>query len=139
MKNKNMVIAGLVVVILVIVSLIVFLVTKGSDKNNNKDNKKDNKKQDTKYEIDDEKFDRITIGNIAVEVIDDQTIVNFTIKNNSDEVYPEGLKTFSIEETNVPATEEEYFISSIEPRGKIDVEIVINGIHKNIDRINIVE
>ena len=138
MKNKNILIAGLAVVILVIVALIIVLATKGNDKDKNKD-KKDKKETVEKYDVKDQVYDDITISNITVEPLKDQTIVNFKVENNRDEAIPEGMKVFVIESGNVPSEEVSIYLSTIEPNEAADVEVIINGVYNKIDKISVKE
>ena len=138
MKNKNIIIAVLVVVILAIVALIIYAFT-GNNKDKKKDNKKDNKNKETKYELKEQYHKDLVINNIEIEIVDDQTIVSFSITNNGSEAYPEGIITFSIEEANVPAEKVTTNTSTINPGETVDMEIVINGIYNKIDAINVEE
>lgn len=139
MKNKNILISILVVVIVAILVLIIFAFVGKDKKDNKKDNKKNNEVKETKYEVKEQYHDNLVINDIKVEVIEDQTIVSFSIKNKGTEVYPEGIKTFSIESKNVPAEKVTSNVSSIAPGDTISIDIVINGTYDSIDAINIEE
>lgn len=139
MKNKNIIITVLAVVILVIVVLIVYSLVNNNSKDNKKDTKKKDTPKETKYEVKEQYFDNLVINNINVEVIDDQTVVNFSITNNGSEAYPEGIKTFSIEAANIAVDKVTSNISAINPGQAIDMEIVLNGAYDSIDAINIEE
>ena len=139
MKNKNMVIAGLVLVIVIIAGLIIFLVTKG-----NNDNKKDSKKSkkestETKYELKDQVYEDFTISNIKIEIVDNETLVSFTVKNNTEKVYEEGIKVFSVEADGVSVEDVSSYLSSIAPNEELDVSVILNGKYDKIDRITIKE
>ena len=138
MKNKNIIISVLAVVILAIVALIIYAFV-GNNKDKKKDTKKDNKKKETKYELKEQYHNDLVINNIEIELVEDQTIVSFSITNKGSEVYPEGIITFSIEAANVPAEQVTTNTSAINPNETIDMEIVINGTYDNIDAINVVE
>ena len=139
MKNKNIIISVLVVVIVAILALIIFVFLGKDKKDNKKDNKKNNEVKQTKYEVKEQYHNNLVINNIKVEVIENQTIVSFSIKNTGNEVYSEGIKTFSIESKNVPAEKVTSNVSSINPGDTISMDIVINGTYTNIDTINIEE
>ncbi|MBR3523917.1 MAG: hypothetical protein IKN87_04495 [Bacilli bacterium] len=139
MKNKNMITGILIAVIVIILALIVFLVVKGNDKDKKDSKDKKDTKTETKYELDDEVYGTITISNIKIETLEKETIVNFTVKNTGTEVYPEGMRVFSIEVENDSIEDVSSYLSSIEANGELDVEIIINGVHKKIDKISIKE
>ena len=139
MKNKNMITGILIAVIVIILALIVFLVVKGNDKDKKDSKDKKDTKTETKYELDDEVYGTITISNIKIETLEKETIVNFTVKNTGTEVYPEGMRVFSIEVENDSIEDVSSYLSSIEANGELDVEIIINGVHKKIDKITIKE
>ena len=139
MKNKNIIITILAVVILVIVTLIIYTLLTNDGKDKKKDNKKETTNKEIKYEIDDEYYNDLVISNINVEVIDDTTVVNFSITNNGSEAYPDGIITFSIESANIPAEKVTTNTSTINPGSTVDMEIVINGVYDSIDTINVEE
>ena len=139
MKNKNLITGILIAVIVIILALIVFLVVKGNDKDKKDAKDKKDTKAEAKYELDDEVYGTITISNIKIETLEKETIVNFTVKNTGTETYPEGMRVFSIEVENDSIEDVSSYLSTIEAGGELDVEIIINGVHKKIDKITIKE
>ena len=139
MKNKNLITGILIAVIVIILALIVFLVVKGNDKDKKDAKDKKDTKAETKYELDDEVYGTITISNIKIETLEKETVVNFTVKNNGTEAYPEGMRVFSIEVENNRIEDVSSYLSTIEAGAELDVEIIINGVHKKIDKITIKE
>ena len=49
------------------------------------------------------------------------------------------MRVFSIEVENDSIEDVSSYLSSIEANGELDVEIIINGVHKKIDKISIKE
>jgi len=139
MKNKNIINTVLAVVILVIVALIIYALLSGDSKDKKKDSKKKDTNKEIKYEVEEQYYNDLVISDISVEVVDDTTVVSFSVTNNGSEAYPEGIITFSIESANIPAEKVTTNTSTINPGQTVDMEIIINGVYDSIDTINVEE
>ena len=109
----------------------------GSKKENKKDNEDEKTVVEQTFEIDDTTLDTLDIVSIVVETRNDESVLRFIIKNNSDEVYPEGMISLDIYDGDKLLGQTSTFITEIPAHNDLSVEVVINSSYSNVTDVKV--
>ena len=134
MKNKKILLGGLVVLFFIIVGILLFIgLSKSDKKETKKPIEKPNNNVDVKYEIDDVTFENLRVTNIEFENFSTDSVLRLTLENNSENVFSEGILNFRLLNGNKEVTIVSSFTSAIEPYGVVELEMVLNDVYTVTD------
>ena len=136
MNNKTKIIIGVVVAV-VVICLIVLLIPKNKKKDNKKEEEETKVVVDATYDLEDIEYETLAISEIELEVRQSESVLRFVITNNGEEVYPEGMMSFDIYDSENKIGKAETFVTEIAAHDEVAVEIVLNEAYSKVTDIKV--